>query len=263
MLWSQPNANGLNATESLAINRAGWDRIAGTFHGTSLPSYGPLAQTETELHLLDPIRGARVLEIGCGGGRSLLYLAQQGASEVWGLDLSCKQIENASRLLDDQGVLHHLFVSPMEENPGIPTGYFDLVVSIYALGWSVDLVSTLKQITTYLKPNGRLVFSWEHPVFHCIEFENGQFVVKHSYQFQGPEFHPSWKGIPAVFQCRKLATYINQIVEAGLAITRIVECDLNLAGAQAHNFEPGYWYSVAHAELIPTTMIVAARKPGR
>lgn len=74
--------------EALAINRAGWDQVAARFHGrTALPVYGPLAPTEESLRLLPPVAGARVLEVGCGSGHSLRYLAEQGAAELWGLDL--------------------------------------------------------------------------------------------------------------------------------------------------------------------------------
>jgi hypothetical protein len=40
----------------------------------------------------------------------------------------------------------------MERNPGIPTGYFDLVLSVYALGWTNDLPRTLMHVTNYLRP---------------------------------------------------------------------------------------------------------------
>ncbi len=76
----------MDIQQCIAINRAGWDRLAAEFHGTALPQYGPLAQSETELHLIEPIQRARILEIGCGSGQSLLYLAQQGADELWGLE---------------------------------------------------------------------------------------------------------------------------------------------------------------------------------
>jgi methylase of polypeptide subunit release factors len=85
---------------ALAINRAGWDRVAPLFHGgTALPAYVRLAPTEDTLGLLDPTEGARVLELGCGSGHSLCYLAQHGARELWGIDLSSVQIAFAEETL--------------------------------------------------------------------------------------------------------------------------------------------------------------------
>ncbi|MBE5864403.1 MAG: class I SAM-dependent methyltransferase [Lachnospiraceae bacterium] len=34
----------------------------------------------------------------CGSGYSLKYLADKGAGELWGLDLSQKQLDNAGKL---------------------------------------------------------------------------------------------------------------------------------------------------------------------
>ncbi len=82
----------MDNAQALATNRAAWNRLAAEFRGTVLPSYGPLAQSESELHLIEPVQGARILELGCGSGRSLLYLAEQGACEVWGLDLVPAQL---------------------------------------------------------------------------------------------------------------------------------------------------------------------------
>ncbi|HEV7589632.1 MAG TPA: class I SAM-dependent methyltransferase [Longimicrobium sp.] len=130
--------------DALAINRAGWDRVAPRFYGgTALPSYGPLAPTEETLGLLGPLGGTRVLEVGCGSGHSLRSLCEHGAAEAWGLDLSPAQVAFAAEVLRPFGPRVRLFESPMEVDPGIPAGYFDLVVSIYALGWTTDLPATL------------------------------------------------------------------------------------------------------------------------
>lgn len=67
----------------LAVNQAGWDAVAHQFYGgTALPEYGPLAPSEDRLQLLGDLAGSRVLEVGCGSGHSLLYLAQRGAAEL-------------------------------------------------------------------------------------------------------------------------------------------------------------------------------------
>ena len=65
---------------ALATNRSGWNKVAPLFHGgTALPEYGPLAPTEDTLTLLDEVPGSRVLELGCGSGHSLRYLAERVA----------------------------------------------------------------------------------------------------------------------------------------------------------------------------------------
>ena len=246
----------------LEINRAGWDTVAPKFYaGTALPIYGPLAPTEDDLGLLGDLGGARVLELGCGSGHSLAYVAERGGAELWGLDLSQAQIDLAMATLEESGRPARLFCSPMETNPGLPEGYFDLVISIYALGWTTDLARTLELVESYLKPGGRFVFSWEHPVYSCVGYEAGNFVLSRSYNEEGPVPHESWSGVPIVMQRRKLSTFVNGLTDAGLVVERLVESDLDVSRARGKDQAPDKWYSVPRARLMPTTFIVKARKP--
>lgn len=246
----------------LSINRSGWDKVASRFYGgLALPQYGPLVQTEETLGLLGQLSEKRVLEIGCGSGHSLAYLARQGAAELWGIDLSPVQIDLARSYLAEQEISAQLFVSPMEANPGLPTDYFDLVVSIYALGWSTDLGATFSLIHSYLKPGGVLIFSWEHPVYSRLEYESGQYVVKRSYHAENPVIHPAWNGVEIVIHERKLSTFINAVIGAGLQIEQLVEPEFEPTLANDNNQSPERWYSVPRAQLVPTTFIVKARKP--
>ncbi len=254
----------MDQERALEINKSGWDKTAPVFYGECvLPRYGSLAQSETELQLIGDVRGGRVLEIGCGSGHSLLYLAQHGAAELWGLDLSHAQIEFAAALLTERGYAPHLFEAPMEENPGLPLNYFDWVVSIYALGWTVDLARTLNHIAAYLKPGGHLVFSWEHPVYSCLGFDGQQFVFKRSYQLEGQKFNESWMGVPIVQHPRKLSTYLNGLIEAGLTIERVIESTVDPTWGPGDTQLPESWYTIPRAELMPTTMIIKACKDTR
>jgi SAM-dependent methyltransferase len=252
----------LDQAAILSINRAGWDKVAVRFYGkNALPEYGPLAATEATLGLLGDVSGKHVLEVGCGSGHSLAYLARQGAGELWGIDLSTKQIEFAQTLLSKHGSAVQLFVSPMETNPGLPLGYFDLVVSIYALGWTADLAKTLSLIHSYLKPGGTFIFSGEHPTYRCVEYEDKQHVVQHTYYEEGAVVHTAWNGVEIVIQQRKLSTFINTAVEVGLQIERLIEPEFNQSLAQSADYSPQRWYSVQRAQLLPTTFILKLRKP--
>lgn len=97
-------------------------------------------------------RGKTVLDIGCGSGHSLCWCAGKGAKELWGLDLSTKQIENARQHLTQSGYSPKLYNMPMERECGLPKRYFDIVYSIYAIGWTTDLKATFHNIASYLKP---------------------------------------------------------------------------------------------------------------
>ena len=54
----------------------------------ALPDYGVHFVTENELYLFEDVSGKRILEICCGSGHSLKYLAGRNAGKLWGVDLS-------------------------------------------------------------------------------------------------------------------------------------------------------------------------------
>lgn len=160
---------------SLTINKQSWDKAAHRFYGRNpLPEYGPLAPNEEDLNLFGDVTNFKVLEIGCGSGHSLKYLEQKDVGELWGLDLSRNQIEAANTLLKNSTIPVNLFESPMEENPGLPTNYFDIVFSIYAIGWSTDLDQTLKNVNRYLKQGVHLFLAGN---IHYLIVWRAQIVV--------------------------------------------------------------------------------------
>lgn len=251
----------MDQNKILEINKDGWNKVAPLFTGvTALPVYGPLIETEDELKLFDGIKGSKVLEIGCGDGYSLEYMSNHGADELWGIDLSSVQIEMAVKHLSSKGINANLFASPMEKDINLPKSYFDIVFSIYALGWTVDLSRTLSLIFQYLKPGGSFIFSWEHPVFSCLSATENGVLLNKSYSEEGDFLTDNWRGkAPVVMHRRKISTYINELVKAGFAIERIIEGDL----PERYKADDGFsekWYSVYKAKLMPTTMIIKARK---
>lgn len=247
----------MNMNEILSMNKEGWEKTAERYYGrTALPDYGPFSLSEEQLHLFGPIAGKKILDIGCGSGHSMQYMGNEGAQELWGLDLSTKQIETAEKLLRSQQSKVTLFESPMEENPGLPLEYFDVAYSIYALGWTVDLQKTLSNIHSYLKPGGTFIFSWEHPIHDRLTYENSSFTLKKSYNIEGPEYNEAWHN-NVVIHHRKLSTYINTLIEAGFTIEQVID-EVVLPTTITEN--PSKWYSTQRASLVPATFIIKATK---
>ena len=255
----------LQREEILSINQKGWNRVAPLFYGgTALPVYGPLATTEDELNLIPDLDGKRVLELGCGSGHSLAYLWEmRNSRELWGLDFSEAQISFTKELLAKKGIPAKLFLSSMDENPGITENYFDLIVSIYSLGWTPDLSHTLALVHSYLKPGGIFIFSWEHPAYRSLRYDAGiaKYVFETSYLNEVPVLNRSWRDVEIVINHRRLSTYLNAIIQSGLILEQIVESEPNTALAREQDFAPEKWYSVPRSKLMPTTFIVKAEKP--
>jgi hypothetical protein len=70
------------------------------------------------------------------------------------------------------------------------------------------------------------------------------------------------EGVRIVLQRRTLATFVNEVVRAGLQLEQLVEGEVDTSLATDDHADPARWYSIARARLMPTTFIVKARKPG-
>ncbi|MDT0162497.1 MULTISPECIES: class I SAM-dependent methyltransferase [Bacillus] len=245
-------------TEILEKNKESWNLSAERFFGRNpLPEYGPLAPVEDELNLLGDPAGKKVLDIGCGSGHSLLYMDGRGAAELWGIDLSPKQIHTAQQVLGGAAAPVRLFESPMENDPGLPDQYFDIVYSIYALGWTTSLEETLGNIHRFLKPGGTFIFSWEHPFFSRIRSKDSSIIIDKPYHEEGIYNHEGWN-TPAFMQQYKVSTYINALVSQGFIIERVIEeACLSEEDRKRHS---NRWYSYEKAQYLPTTIIIKSTK---
>ncbi|HEX5808841.1 MAG TPA: hypothetical protein VFY25_09265 [Anaerolineales bacterium] len=64
-----------------------------------------------------------------------------------------------------------------------------------------------------------------------------------------------------VINHRKLSTYLNAVVQAGMVLEQVIESEPDPAVGREQDFSPEKWYSIPRAQLMPTTFIVKARKP--
>lgn len=213
-------------------NKTYWDANADLWFGTTaLPTYGVKFVTEDDLHLFGDVSGKKMLEICCGSGHSLKYHADRNAAELWGVDLSHKQIENAKAYLEENGYIAKLICAPMESDIEIPTNYFDYVYSIYGIGWTTDLHGTFNKIASYLKKDGIFIFSWHHTLNYCVAWsceQRKEIIEKNQLIFNRSYFDESYFTMPVdnseIILCnRKISTYINALVRAGFAIEQMIE----------------------------------------
>lgn len=241
---------------SLELNRKGWDRIASKdWGGTHLPEWGVYMANEEKLHLLEDLTGKNVLELACGDGQSLLYCGQKHAKELWGIDISERQITKARQRLQKEGIAAKLFLSPMEMNPGIPEHYFDLVYSVYGIGWTQDLDKTISLAAKYLRTNGLFLFSWDNPILPCIEQRNGQYLLQYSYVDE-LMVQTRMREETVVRTNWKLSTYINSLAKNGFKVECLVEDSVK--NEDAHYTEK--YYSEHKARYLHHSFVLKARK---
>jgi len=240
----------------LKTNKNYWDSNADDWFGvTALPQYGVQFVTEDELKLFGDVSGKKMLDIGCGSGHSLKYHGDHKAAELWGIDISEKQIGNANKYLNECGYTVKLFNAPMEAECGIPKDYFDYVYSIYAVGWTTDLQGTFNRIASYLKKDGIFIFSWKHPLHHCVDMEENKLIFKNDY-FDESWFTYQLDDCDITLCNRKISTYINALAKAGFVVEQMVE-ETDKATMEAGGELSG---RTKKAQMLPLSFVFKARK---
>lgn len=146
--------------------REAWDRAADAFvEGQTsgrdwyrLDFLGP-AQVAT----CGDVRGARLLDVGCGGGYLAREIAARGA-RVTGIDISPRMIEHARRLEEEAplGIDYHV-MDAAEIAAHFPAASFDAAASCLALQDMPDPAAALRAVHAVLRPGGRFVASITHP----------------------------------------------------------------------------------------------------
>jgi SAM-dependent methyltransferase len=180
------------------------------------------------LALLPAADGRRVLDLGCGAGQLAYHLASTGAAEVVGIDVSERMLALARTAWAHPRVTYsHAAV----EKVAFPPARFDLVVSSLVLHYVDDYAGLVLRIAEWLAPGGVLVYSTEHPIYTArlpgdgwVLDDNGQRTrwALADYADEGAR-EEAWF-VPGVRKIhRMLSTLINGLLDAGLAVERVVE----------------------------------------
>jgi tellurite methyltransferase len=121
---------------------------------------------DIDIYLFDQLQrgrirpGLRVLDAGCGGGRNLIYLFQQGY-EVFACDADPAGVAHVQRLaasLAPQVPAQNIVVAPVEQMP-FPDAFADVVLSSAVLHFAKDdaqFDAMVREMWRVLKPGGML-----------------------------------------------------------------------------------------------------------
>ena len=189
------------AYEAWEKKAAFWDEMMGEGNAFQRVLIGPATE-----RLLMVLPGETVLDVACGNGVFARRLAELGA-RVAAVDFSENFVELARARTEEAGygaAVEYLVADATDEEQMLALGEerFDAVVCNMALMDMPVIDPLMRALRRLLKPNGRFVFSVQHPAFNSnavrlaleVEERDGTLVETYSVKVTGYLCVPAGKG---------------------------------------------------------------------
>ena len=120
--------------------------------------YGSRDIDEWMLHVLNPQKGSKILDVGCGSGKQcfLFYKALEGEADITGGDINPELLENARQ--ENAKIGNRIKFVDLNFNQRFPIddNQFDLLTSCFAIYYSENIPFTISEMHRVIKPGGRL-----------------------------------------------------------------------------------------------------------
>jgi SAM-dependent methyltransferase len=112
--------------------------------------------------MCEPIKDARIFDLGCGEGYVSRQLINRGAASVVAIDISEKMIDSA-KSIETVGISYS--VGDARSMAEYDSESFDLVLAMFLFNYLnvEESAQTIKEIFRILKPGGRFVMAVPHP----------------------------------------------------------------------------------------------------
>ncbi|MBU4511816.1 class I SAM-dependent methyltransferase [Patescibacteria group bacterium] len=102
----------------------------------------------------------KILDLGCGAGRHVWYLAKQGF-DVYGIDIASDGIKKAKAMLKQKKLKANLKVGDIYTKLPYQDNFFDAIVNVQVIqhGKEKQIKYAIKEIERILKPGGLAFFT--------------------------------------------------------------------------------------------------------
>jgi SAM-dependent methyltransferase len=255
----------VGAAETRWANRRWWDETAQDYqadHAADLDPVGllwcPEGLTEAGQRWLGDVRGARVLEVGCGAAQGSRWVAAQGGEPV-ALDLSLAQLREARRLDRATGLVVPTVTADASDLP-FRDAMFDAAFAAFgALQFVAEPDRVHAEVFRVLRPGAPWVVSITHPIRWCFldRDDEAGLVVLMSYFDRRPYVEQDADGRANYAEHhRTVGDRVSELVAAGFVVEDLVEPEWPPGRTQTY----GQWGEV-RGEVLPGTLVLRARKP--
>ena len=184
------------------------------------------AEWPTLRSMLPDLTSLTVLDLGCGFGWFCRWAREHGAAQVLGLDLSERMLSQAKNATTDGAITYSR--ANLEEID-LPAAQFNLAYSSLAFHYVEDIPRLFSVIYRALAPEGRLVFSTEHPIYMApskpgwsVDANGRMTWPVDNYHLEGPRT-TDWLARGVVKHHRTIGTTLNALLRSGFSIERVEE----------------------------------------
>ena len=172
--------------------------------------------------------GKRVVDLGCGDGFYCGIAADQGATQVIGIDPSEKMLHVARERNSGDRIQ---YVQAFAEDAKVDPQSVDLVVSILALHYVEDFEPVLASVWDWLRPGGEFVYVAEHPVVTAPDPWEGYTTTDDdvevawllTHYFDEGKRESEWYIPGVIMYHRRLDTVVNALIGQGFVIEQLLE----------------------------------------
>ena len=132
------------------------------------------------LKMCEPLRGHKVLDLGCGEGYCTRELSKRGAAQVYGVDISENMIR-AAKQQEERKPLNISYENACATNlKQFDDNNFDLVVAVFLFNYlsNAQMKQCMSEVVRILRPAGQFIFSIPHPCFPYMRDAEYPFYFK-------------------------------------------------------------------------------------
>ncbi len=261
-MTSTPAGAGFRPVDDAAGGRAArdwWDANAAEYleeHGDFLGPvdfcWCPEDLREADAHLLGPVAGMDVLEVGAGAAQSSRWLITQGARAV-ATDVSAGMLGEGLALDHLAGVTVPMVQADARLLPFADASFDVAFTAFGALPFVPDAAAVHREVARVLRPRGRWVFAVTHPMRWAFPDDPsaGGLTAIRSYFDRTPYVETAEDGSVLYAEYhRTFGDHVAELTGAGFALDRLVEPEW----PAPHQRTWGGWGPVRGA-LLPGTAI--------
>jgi SAM-dependent methyltransferase len=236
-----------------------YDRAAGSWARTGPVLLSDHTARPFVLAAAEPtLRGARVLDLGCGEGYVARQLAARGAASILAMDISAGMVERAREAEAREPLGIEYRVADCAAGLDLEAGAFDLAVAVFLFNY-LELAAmqrVLEAVHGALRPGGRFLFTVPHPLLPFLREHEAPFYFDaagrgyfegRDAQFEGRIWRRDGVDVPVRCVHKTFGDYFEAMRAAGFtAMPRVTELR---ATAEHLELDPEFFGPLAEQPL--------------